>query len=174
MILTLKLSNGNRELENTYINLENTLNGIYDRVLHIINKANSETMKKERKKKYESFSFIQLEWEKSINIWLEIESIANNMLRDLQADSLIHLMLDTNIKIKSDLCEENKLSEESNYCEYSTVPDEIYGKSYEIVDLSVQSVSFIQKFEDKINDINDILDTRDKVYITIEIFKEIS
>ena len=95
------------------------------------------------------------------------------MLRDLQADSLIHLMLDTNIKIKPDLCEETKLSEEtmlseeSNYCEYSTVPDEIYGKSYEIVDLSVQSVSFIQKFEDKINDINDILDTRDKVYSLI-------
>ena len=50
----------NKELENKYEDLKNTLNSIYERVMHIINKARAETMKKE-KKNYESFSFIQFE-----------------------------------------------------------------------------------------------------------------
>ena len=96
------------------------------------------------------------------------------MLRDLQTDSLIQLMLDANKNIQPDLSREMQFDEEFKVCKYSTVPDEIYGKQYEIVDLSMQSMSLIENFEDKIKKIIDILDTRDKVYITIEIFKEIS
>ena len=81
-------------------------------------------------------------------------------------------MLDANKKIQPDLSREMQFDEEFKVCKYSTVPDEIYGKQYEIVDLSMQSMSLIESFEDKIKNITDILDTRDKVYIIIEIFKE--
>ena len=86
------------------------------------------------------------------------------MLRDLQTDSLIQLLLDANKNIQPDLSRDTQFDEEFKVCQYSTVPDELYEKTYQMIDLSVQSESLIDKFENKIKTIIDILETRDKVY----------
>ena len=90
------------------------------------------------------------------------------MLKDLQTDSLIQLMLDANKNIQPDLNREMEFDEEFKVGQYSTVPDEIYGKTYQMVDLSIQSVSIVEKFENKIKTAIDILETRDKVYRLIK------
>ena len=86
------------------------------------------------------------------------------MLRDIQADSLIQLMLDANKNAEPDISKEAQLDEEFKVEQYSTVPDEIYGKVYQLIDLSVQSESIIKKFENKIKTIIDIFEARNKVY----------
>ena len=86
------------------------------------------------------------------------------MLRDIQADSLIQLMLDANKNAEPDISKEAQLDEEFKVEQYSTVPDEIYGKVYHLIDLSVQSESIIKKFENKIKTIIDIFEARNKVY----------
>ena len=85
------------------------------------------------------------------------------MLRDLQTDSLIQLMLDANKDVLPDISGETLQDEEFKVCQYSTVPDDIYGKTYHFIDLSVQSASLIDKFENKIKTIIDILEERNKV-----------
>ena len=86
------------------------------------------------------------------------------MLRDLQTDSLIQLMLDVNNNIQPDLRGETQLlDEEFKVCQYSTIDDVIYGKTYHFIDLSVQSQSLIEIFENKIKTIIDIFEERKKV-----------
>ena len=114
--------------------------------------------------KYESFSFIQHEWKKSTDILVEFESMANDLLKDLQTDSFIELLLDANRNVQPDFSREMQYDEEFKVGQYSTVPDEIYGKTYQMIDLSLQSVSLVEKFENKIKTTIDILETRDKVY----------
>ena len=90
--------------------------------------------------------------------------MSNDILRDLQTDFLIQLMLDANRNVHPDLSREMQFDEEFKVGQFSTVPDEIYGKTYHMVDLSVQSESLIKKFEDKIKTFIDNLETRDKVH----------
>ena len=94
------------------------------------------------------------------------------MLKDFQTDSLIQLLLDANKNIQPDLNRDTKFDEEFKVCQYSTVPDEIYGKTYQMVDLSVQSVSLIENFEEKIKAIIDILETRNKVYLYASFYRK--
>ena len=73
-------------------------------------------------------------------------------------------MLDVNNNIQRDLRGDTQLlDEEFKVCQYSTVDDVIYGKTYHFIDLSVQSQSLIENFENKIKTIIYILEEQIKV-----------
>ena len=90
--------------------------------------------------------------------------MANDMLRDLQTDSLIQLMLNANGNVQPDMYGETQLDEEFKVCQYPSVPDEIYEETYHFIDLSIQSENLIEKFENRIKIIIDYLEKRNKVY----------
>ena len=90
--------------------------------------------------------------------------MANDILKDLQTDSFIQLLRDANSNVKPDSRREMQYDEEFKVEQYSPVPDEIYGEPYQMIDLSIQSVSLVEKFENKLKTAIGILETRDKVY----------
>ena len=156
------MENINKELESKYDYLKDTLNSIYVNIQGQTKWTSNETMREDWRG-YVSFSFIQSKWSKSTKILNEIELAAHDMLRDLQTDSLIHSMLEANKIIQTDISEEAQQDEELKNFWYSTVPDELYGKTYNLIDLFVQSEDLIENFENKIKNIIDIFEERNKV-----------
>ena len=68
----------------------------------------------------------------------EIDSIIAEIQKDKQVDNIIHTFVNSQ--------KENvEFEEEFKCCSYTKVPSEIYGKKYEVLDTSFQSVILIKK-----------------------------
>ena len=101
---------------------------------------NTET-KTDRKEnsKYRSLSFIKDDCEKCLKIIREILLLIFETSLGKQIELLIYVLDNASKGIE--------LDEESKFNSYIDVPDEIYGKTYKLIDTSLQSKLLMERFQ---------------------------
>ena len=116
--------------------------------------ADTKTSGKE-KSKYRSLSFIQDDCEKCSKIIHEILYWIFETSLGRQIELLIYVLDNASKGIE--------LDEESKFNSYIEVPDEIYGKTYKMIDISLQSRLLMRKFQKKIKKTIKYAETNQKV-----------
>ena len=97
---------------------------------------------------YQSLSFIQEEWKKWKTICFEILIKIYEILRNRHIENLIKVLINSNLNIG--------LEEESKYVEELFIPDEIYGKEFQLIDMSNQWNNQVKIYENNIQRKNNI------------------
>ena len=117
---------------------------------------NTET-KTDRKEnsKYRSLSFIKDDCEKCLKIIREILLLIFETSLGKQIELLIYVLDNASKGIE--------LDEESKFNSYIDVPDEIYGKTYKLIDTSLQSKLLMERFQWKIDKTFDYAESNQKV-----------
>ena len=145
-----------KELDRNYKALENNLSNKMNKVMSITKNAKSEAIKKENSK-YESFDFINTEWDKSNQMIIEILSIITKMQIFYKTNYIIQHMLNESTGLQNE--EEFKVISENK------VPDWIYDKEYTMIDTFIQPKSEISRIDTEIKNWAKYIENNDKVYI---------
>ena len=107
------------------------------------------------KSKYKSPSFIQDDCEKCSKIIHEVLIRIFETTLGRQIELLIYVLDNASRGIE--------LDEESKFHPYAEVPDEIYGKTYKMIDISLQSKNLIRNFQKKLKKTFEYAETNQKV-----------
>ena len=112
--------------------------------------------------KYKSISFIKDDCEKCSKIIHEILISIFETSLGRQIELLIYVLDNTNKGIEID--------EELKFNSYIEVPDEIYGKTYNLIDISLQSKLLMERFQGKIDKTFNFAENNQKVKLNKYLF----
>ena len=150
-----KLSN----LEIKFTELKQTLKSMREKIDQILEKIVSNTKNKEKKSEFKLLNFIQENWKKWFSISLKILSAIFETSLEMQAEMLIQVMNNKKKRIQP--------HEEAKACQYSKVPNEIYGKSFKIINIPEQSKELNEVFEKKPKENFELKESNQKVYFNL-------
>ena len=120
---------------------------------------NTKTISSNTKMKYEYLTFIKDDCDKCRNTIFKILSMIPEVWDKIETDSLIQVIVDENGGVP--------FEEESKENLTSSIPDNIYGKEYQLVHIPTQSLVQFKKFENKIKINCQIIETCVEVCLNV-------
>ena len=146
------------DLESKLKDIKNIITTMKKKIRSLTKLFNSETEINGKKiSKYRSLSFIQDDCEKCSKIIHEILLAIFETSLGRQIELLIYVL--------DNASKGTELDDESKFNSYIEVPDEIYGKTYKMIDISFQSRLLMRNFQKKIKKTFKYAETNQKVKI---------
>ena len=146
------------DLESKLKDIKNIIITMKKKIRSLTKLFNSETeINGKERSKYRSLSFIQDDCEKCSKIIHEILLAIFETSLGRQIELLIYVL--------DNASRGTELDDESKFNSYIEVPDEIYGKTYKMIDISFQSRLLMRNFQKKIKKTFKYAETNQKVKI---------